>query len=787
MKKVFLLIAFTGLTWLAKSQPVATAFEINERLGQGINMGNSFEGPTETAWGNPWKPEYFELMAELGFKHVRIPICWEPQERSMSNAPYTISTAFMNRIKEVVDKALEVKLMPIINLHHHSQFMADPVGQKDRFLALWKQISAMYKDYPDSLLFEVLNEPTDVLTPQLWNVRFAEALSVIRQTNPTRTVLMGVAEFGGLGGVPKLVIPNDDHLILSIHYYNPFHFTHQGAEWVGPETNAWLGTKWNNTEAERSTVVNEFSQAISIAAQNNIPINIGEFGAYRKADMSSRVKWTTYLARWFEEQGFSWTYWEFSAGYGIYNPATKTYHQELVDALLHNPMPPATPVIATTVYESDFSSGVDGWSLTLNGMAKGSLSDNNTALHLDITTKGTEAWHAQLIRQNINLEANQTYQLAITARSPSGRSATVSVGKDSDPWNSYSEYYSPLFSVNETTFTYSFKMGAAADPSARIAFDLGNQIGPVIISSIKLEKNNVANNPNPDPDDPNPSGKSTLISDSELLNGVTYMQTNWRSFDDNSDNGASTVTPKPDDGASFPMASEGANGTSKSAKISFALNKGGWEYNPFVGFGFSMNKDKSPYNLSGSTGVSFWHKGESCYLKIGISSVTIPGQEHMYNIPSNTGWTKISIPWTHFAQPSWATPIAFDNSKVIEFIWQKEGSTGQSGDIFIDEVKIEGLEFNTPISTSTNDFQFNQETINVYPNPAKDILVISGLSSKYSNVHIISINGSDVLISQPINSTDINTLNVSQLKKGLYFLRFTGNFGSESVIKFLKE
>ncbi len=70
MKTFLLLIGCVGLSLSMASQQPATAFEINERLGRGINMGNTFEAPSETAWGNPWKPEYFEQMAELGFQHV---------------------------------------------------------------------------------------------------------------------------------------------------------------------------------------------------------------------------------------------------------------------------------------------------------------------------------------------------------------------------------------------------------------------------------------------------------------------------------------------------------------------------------------------------------------------------------------------------------------------------------------------------------------------------------------------------------------------------------------------
>ena len=63
-------------------------------------------------------------------------------------------------------------------------------------------------------------------------MRMAQRLATFLQQNPKRTVLLGVAEWGGVSALNKLVIPSDTHLILTIHYYNPFTFTHQGAEWV---------------------------------------------------------------------------------------------------------------------------------------------------------------------------------------------------------------------------------------------------------------------------------------------------------------------------------------------------------------------------------------------------------------------------------------------------------------------------------------------------------------------------------------------------------------------------
>ncbi len=313
----------------------ATAHKINKRLGRGMNIGNTFEAMP--SWQSPFDSQDLQRIADLGFSHVRIPIRWEREDRSISSSPYTIYPEFMKTIQSVVDEALKNRLHIIINMHHHDALYADPAGQKERFLSQWQQIADYFKEYPDSLLFEIMNEPHDNLTADLWNHYSKDALQVIRESNSRRCVLLGVAEWGGVNALQKLDIPDDPNLILTIHYYNPFQFTHQAAEWVeGSE--AWLGTTWRDTEDERKAIQEDFRLAKQIAKEKNIPVHIGEFGAFSRADMDSRIRWTQYLARWVEQQGFSWAYWEWNGSFGIFDPSTGAYRTELVDALLKNPI-----------------------------------------------------------------------------------------------------------------------------------------------------------------------------------------------------------------------------------------------------------------------------------------------------------------------------------------------------------------------------------------------------------------------------------------------------------------
>ncbi len=468
------------------SQTREKAFQINEKLGRGVNYGNMFEAPSETGWGNPWNPEYAKIIAGLGFNHVRIPIRWEPSDRSSATFPYTISASFLARIKQVVDSAKNNGLYAIINMHHHDGLFDNPNGQKARFLSQWEQIATYFKDYSDSLLFEILNEPHGNITPTMWNQFSSEALSKIRLTNPNRVVVLGTAEWGGLGGLTNLVIPNDENLILTIHYYNPFSFTHQGAEW-SEGSDVWLGTKWLDSEDERQVVEQEFAPLVALSKSLNIPVHIGEFGAYNKADMASRSRWTTFLSRYFEQQNFSWAYWEFSAGFGFYDPNQKTLNSDLVNALLHNPIPEPFRYIRTAVFTNTFDNGTQGWVVYTQTGANAQLSAQAGTATVSITSGGAEGWHIQMVKNTVTLEAGKTYKLSFKGKAESKRNITLYAGKSSDPWTSYSGYNS--FEIADTTSEYSITFNmTVTDYNARIVFDLGGSSANVLIDEIKLEE-----------------------------------------------------------------------------------------------------------------------------------------------------------------------------------------------------------------------------------------------------------------------------------------------------------
>ena len=302
-------------------------------LGRGVNLGNMLEAPREGEWGVRVKEEYFDLIQSAGFDSVRIPVRWS--SHAAKDAPYTIDPKFLDRVEWVVHQAMEHRLYAVLNMHHYEEIFHQPDQHRERFLAMWGQIAERFKACPEALYFELLNEPHEKLDAEKWNALAAEALAVVRKTNPSRMVVIGPADWNGIDALERLVLPEEDrNLIATFHYYKPFQFTHQGAGWVGTNANKWLGTTWTATPAQRQAVINDLDKALAWSVEHQRPVYMGEFGAYSKADMQSRARWTRFLATEAARRKIASAYWEFCSSFGVYDPDQAVWRTPLKSALL---------------------------------------------------------------------------------------------------------------------------------------------------------------------------------------------------------------------------------------------------------------------------------------------------------------------------------------------------------------------------------------------------------------------------------------------------------------------
>lgn len=317
---LLLLLEATGSDGLTNDRAESLAFARNRQIGRGMNLGNALEAPTEGAWGLIIQESHIQAVADAGFDSVRLPIRWSAHVQAA--APGRISREFLERVDEVVGWCQERRLAVILTVHHFDELCEHPEDESNRntLISIWRQLAQHYRSYDhEKLFFEVLNEPHGSLTPGQWNQLFPSVITTIRVEDKERTLIIDAPDYAHHASLEKLALPKGEtNVIVSVRYYLPYEFTHQGAHWVeGSEQ--WLGTTWSGNRKEVAAVIAHLRFVKGWSEKHHQPITIGEFGSIALADEQSRLAWTKSVRTKFEAGGFSWSYFDFGVLFKAYD------------------------------------------------------------------------------------------------------------------------------------------------------------------------------------------------------------------------------------------------------------------------------------------------------------------------------------------------------------------------------------------------------------------------------------------------------------------------------------
>jgi endoglucanase len=313
------------------------AFSADEALSAADQVGQMKRGVNIVGYDPIWqdaakarfKPKHFRIIKGGGFDTVRINLYgFRHMNEKLELAPSWFAT-----LDGLVDAATQRGLNVILDEHDYERCHEDTERCRKLVLAFWEQVAAHYRNAPNKVIFEILNEPNRAMN-DTWNALLVEALAVIRKTNPTRNVIIGPAFWNNISWLPKLELPaNDRHIIVTVHYYEPHEFTHQGASWGDPEWRNLSGIRWGSP-ADLAKLDENFDQAQAWAIKHDRPILLGEFGAYDKAPQDDRIKYTAAVARAAEKRGWAWTYWQFDSNFIVYDIDKDAWNEPIYRALV---------------------------------------------------------------------------------------------------------------------------------------------------------------------------------------------------------------------------------------------------------------------------------------------------------------------------------------------------------------------------------------------------------------------------------------------------------------------
>jgi endoglucanase len=327
---LFTLVAFLIPAAVAQSAafvPVDPFVQVAQ-MQRGINI--HAHGPSSKDFSQErFKPGYFKMIHDAGFSTVRVTLSGFDGMDAMGR----LRPGWLRETDWIIDNALAAGLTVILDEHDYELCGKDAVQCRTKLIPLWEQLAARYRDAPNSVLFEILNEPNSAMTREGWNALAHDALAVIRKTNPERNIVIGPSFWNSIGELKTLELPeNDRHIIVTVHYYTPMEFTHQGAKWV-ESTYHLSGVKWGS-DAEKQKLLDDFTGVEEWSKAQQRPIFLGEFGAYDKGEMQYRTLYTETVARTAEKMHWAWAYWQFDGDFIAYDVEHEKWVEPIRKALL---------------------------------------------------------------------------------------------------------------------------------------------------------------------------------------------------------------------------------------------------------------------------------------------------------------------------------------------------------------------------------------------------------------------------------------------------------------------
>jgi len=297
-------------------------------IRRGVNV-LGYDGVWKGEIDAPFRMNDFKLIRDAGFDHVRINFFglrfMDPKNR--------LDEKVLDRLDRVLDAATAAGLTAVLDQHDNGLCQETPPACKEKIVAFWRQIAKRYGGARPHVIYEILNEPGGHMTGAQWNEALAAALAEIRAVDQERPVIVAALNTGDVHDIEKLEIPSQDRkLIVTIHYYEPMRFTHQGAPW-STDFASLRDVAWGAEESRRK-VDEDFAVVARWADGQKRPVYLGEFGVYDSAPPLSRMAWTAHVARTARKNGWGWAYWQFDHDFALFDTASPGWKQPFLDALM---------------------------------------------------------------------------------------------------------------------------------------------------------------------------------------------------------------------------------------------------------------------------------------------------------------------------------------------------------------------------------------------------------------------------------------------------------------------
>lgn len=331
-----------------KELPDSEALEFVRDMKAGWNLGNTFDAVNcgfsaedelkyESAWcGAVTTKEMIDALKEAGFNTIRIPVSWHNHVDDKNN----ISEAWLNRVQEVVDYAIDDGLYVIINIHH--DFSKEYIYPSSEYLEqskqyvtdIWRQVADRFKDYDEYLIMECMNEPRLVDTSYEWwlDLQNKDCIDSIECINKINQAFVDVVRASGGNNAGRyLMVPgydaslqgtvnqyfslpediegNQNKILVSVHAYTPYSFALQASGESGSTDKFDV-----NSSSSTKDIDDLMNKLYETFIKNGTGVVIGEYGSREKnGNLQARTDFTAYYIEAARANGITCCLWDNNA------------------------------------------------------------------------------------------------------------------------------------------------------------------------------------------------------------------------------------------------------------------------------------------------------------------------------------------------------------------------------------------------------------------------------------------------------------------------------------------
>ncbi len=339
-------------------------------FNKGVNLTNWFQtsGPGQIQFTKFTKQD-FENIKSLGCDVIRLPI--HLHAMTEGEPEYTLDPLFLSFLDSAVTWAEELEMHLILDNHTFDPSVDTDPAIEDALIKVWTQMAEHYKNRSNYIYYEILNEPHGI-SDEVWGEIQQHVIDVIREEDTVHTIIVGPASWNSYNNLDNMPEYDDDNLIYTFHFYDPFLFTHQGANWNNPSMEplsgmpfpyhpdsmpafpselegTWIEDNYNDyhNDGTAERVKERIDIAVQFQSNRNVPVFCGELGVYiPNSPKQDRVNWYDTVISYLDENNIAWTMWDYTGGFGLFEEGGNDMFEHDIDTALLKAMgfnvPPQT-------------------------------------------------------------------------------------------------------------------------------------------------------------------------------------------------------------------------------------------------------------------------------------------------------------------------------------------------------------------------------------------------------------------------------------------------------------